>query len=145
MDAQNAVEVTSAKPSASPKRQPSAAADSQPKASVTKSPSVSRSSPSATKTGKANAGASHAHDDDDGTHDGNSEAETIVLPGKDGHSPVKGRKVIKHEDKNDAGALADVPASRKTSTSKDGASDKADRPDKVEDNRLTWMHVIAKA
>ncbi|ESZ97596.1 hypothetical protein SBOR_1997 [Sclerotinia borealis F-4128] len=30
-----------------------------------------------------------------------SEAETIVLPGKDGHSPSKIRKLIKHEDKSD--------------------------------------------
>jgi hypothetical protein len=30
-----------------------------------------------------------------------SEAETIVLPGKDGHSPSKVRKAIKHEDKSD--------------------------------------------
>jgi ankyrin repeat protein len=30
-----------------------------------------------------------------------SEAETIVLPGKDGHSPSKIRKSIKHEDKSD--------------------------------------------
>ncbi|KAI9646224.1 hypothetical protein NHQ30_005664 [Ciborinia camelliae] len=30
-----------------------------------------------------------------------SEAETIVLPGKDGHSPSKTRKSIKHEDKSD--------------------------------------------
>lgn len=31
-----------------------------------------------------------------------SEAETIVLPGKDGHSPSKIRKSIKHEDKSEA-------------------------------------------
>ncbi|RDW83332.1 hypothetical protein BP5796_04823 [Coleophoma crateriformis] len=30
-----------------------------------------------------------------------SEAETIVLPGKDGHSPSKIRKAIKHEDKSE--------------------------------------------
>lgn len=30
-----------------------------------------------------------------------SEAETIVLPGKDGHSPSKIRKLIKHEDKSE--------------------------------------------
>lgn len=38
---------------------------------------------------------------DHGTGKSDSEAETIVLPGKDGHSPSKTRKSIKHEDKSD--------------------------------------------
>ena len=38
-----------------------------------------------------------------------SEAETIVLPGKDGHSPSKTRKSIKHEDKSDDEELVDAP------------------------------------
>lgn len=37
---------------------------------------------------------------DDGTKS-DSEAETIVLPGKDGHSPSKIRKRIKHEDQSE--------------------------------------------
>lgn len=38
-----------------------------------------------------------------------SEAETIVLPGKDGHSPSKVKKSIKHEDKSDDEELGDAP------------------------------------
>jgi len=38
-----------------------------------------------------------------------SEAETIVLPGKDGHSPSKIRKSIKHEDKSDDDGMGDAP------------------------------------
>jgi hypothetical protein len=38
-----------------------------------------------------------------------SEAETIVLPGKDGHSPSKIRKSIKHEDKSDDEEIGDAP------------------------------------
>jgi len=38
-----------------------------------------------------------------------SEAETIVLPGKDGHSPSKVRKSIKHEDKSEDEEMGDAP------------------------------------
>lgn len=38
-----------------------------------------------------------------------SEAETIVLPGKDGHSPSKIRKSIKHEDKSEDEEMEDTP------------------------------------
>jgi len=39
-----------------------------------------------------------------------SEAETIVLPGKDGHSPSKIRKAIKHEDRSEEDeAIDDLP------------------------------------
>lgn len=42
-----------------------------------------------------------------------SEAETIVLPGKDGHSPSKTRKSIKHEDKSDDEDIRKPTESRK--------------------------------
>ncbi|KAK2630229.1 hypothetical protein QTJ16_001049 [Diplocarpon rosae] len=38
-----------------------------------------------------------------------SEAETIVLPGKDGHSPSKVRKSIKHEDRSEDEEMQDAP------------------------------------
>jgi len=38
-----------------------------------------------------------------------SDAETIVLPGKDGHSPSRVRKSIKHEDKSDDEVMTDAP------------------------------------
>ncbi|RFU35755.1 hypothetical protein B7463_g621, partial [Scytalidium lignicola] len=38
-----------------------------------------------------------------------SEAETLILPGKDGHSPSKVRKSIKHEDKSEDDQLPNVP------------------------------------
>ncbi|KAI9048973.1 hypothetical protein LZ554_006822 [Drepanopeziza brunnea f. sp. 'monogermtubi'] len=37
-----------------------------------------------------------------------SEAETIVLPGKDGHSPSKTRKPIKHEDRSEDEEMRDA-------------------------------------
>ncbi|KAJ8132792.1 hypothetical protein O1611_g829 [Lasiodiplodia mahajangana] len=50
--------------------------------------------------------------DDDAALDQNSDAETIVLPGKDGLSPSKPRKVIKHEDKSDQ-EMNNIPRPRK--------------------------------
>jgi hypothetical protein len=38
-----------------------------------------------------------------------SDAETIVLPGKDGHSPSRMRKSIKHEDKSEDEEMTDAP------------------------------------
>jgi hypothetical protein len=38
-----------------------------------------------------------------------SDAETIVLPGKDGHSPSRTRKSIKHEDKSEDEEMTDAP------------------------------------
>ncbi|KAG4025754.1 hypothetical protein MFRU_051g00190 [Monilinia fructicola] len=46
-----------------------------------------------------------------------SEAETIVLPGKDGHSPSKTRRSIKHEDKSDDEDISKPSESRKRETS----------------------------
>ena len=46
----------------------------------------------------------------DGGVKSDSEAETIVLPGKDGYSPSKVRQSIKHEDKSeDDGEISDAP------------------------------------
>lgn len=60
------------------------------------------------------------HDDEAGAEN-NSEAETIVLPGKDG-SPIKSRKVIKREDASDGEERTSVidisPAKRKPSGGK---------------------------
>ncbi|KAF6815708.1 hypothetical protein CSOJ01_03388 [Colletotrichum sojae] len=55
-----------------------------------------------------------------------SDAETIVLPGKDGHSPSKARKV-KHEDRSD-GELPPPRKNRDASASRDGDKDKTLNP-----------------
>ncbi|KKY32705.1 putative ankyrin repeat protein [Diaporthe ampelina] len=59
--------------------------------------------------------------DDEAGAENNSEAETIVLPGKDG-SPIKSRKVIKREDASDGeerNSIIDIsPAKRKPSGGK---------------------------
>lgn len=47
-----------------------------------------------------------------------SEAETIVLPGKDGHSPSKIRKAIKHEDRSDEEMLQKEDTDLKGNTEK---------------------------
>ena len=49
-----------------------------------------------------------------------SEAETIVLPGKDGHSPSKIRKSIKHEDKSDDEEMPNAPDIRSADDDGDG-------------------------
>ncbi|KAL5326673.1 hypothetical protein ACEPPN_004362 [Leptodophora sp. 'Broadleaf-Isolate-01'] len=54
---------------------------------------IDRTNPSAEETGEKS----------------DSEAETIVLPGKDGHSPSKIRKSIKHEDKSEDEEMRDAP------------------------------------
>jgi hypothetical protein len=62
-----------------------------------------------------------AQNDDETGAENNSEAETIVLPGKDG-SPIKSRKVIKREDASDGedrNSVIDIsPAKRKPSGGK---------------------------
>ena len=111
MDAQNAVEVASTKPAASPKR---SGEPDQAKPAVTRAPSAARPSPPP-RAPRSSATASNAQDDDDGA-DGQSEAETIVLPGsKDGPSPSKARKVIKHEDNSDGEINADPAGGRRRS------------------------------
>jgi hypothetical protein len=107
MDAQNAVESTSAKQPASPRR----GADNENIQFRTKSPVASKTA-SSTKDAKAPTVTSTATDDD-APHDRDSDAETIVLPGKDGISPSKPRKVIKHEDKSDGEIDDHVPPAPK--------------------------------
>lgn len=53
--------------------------------------------------------------DADADEKSDSEAETIVLPGKDGHSPSKKRKSIKHEDRSDDEDMKDAPIVRGSS------------------------------
>ncbi|KAI1327865.1 hypothetical protein F5Y16DRAFT_181803 [Xylariaceae sp. FL0255] len=98
MDAQNAPESSSTKQPASPKGSDSDSAKSKPSSSLAKDPK------SATATSDPT--------DEDVAPDQNSDAETIVLPGKDGISPSKPRKVIKHEDKSDE-EMNDIPQPRK--------------------------------
>ncbi|KAK3692738.1 ankyrin repeat protein [Podospora appendiculata] len=73
---------------------PRSSASAAVRSSSTTRPDLSR------KDRQASASGSHANEEDGGA-DGNSDAETIVLPGKDGHSPSKVRKIIKYEDKSD--------------------------------------------
>lgn len=124
MDAQNAVESANTKQPASPKR--GVAESGDPKSAQTAStnttnntkPSLNARLSSAAKEPKESKEAkeskesrsvqasSNAQDDDAGP-DQNSDAETIVLPGKETISPSKPRKVIKHEDKSD-GEMNDI-------------------------------------
>ena len=46
---------------------------------------------------------------EDASRKSDSDAETIVLPGKHGHSPSRVRKSIKHEDKSEDEVMADAP------------------------------------
>ncbi|POR33492.1 Protein HOS4 [Tolypocladium paradoxum] len=104
MDAQNAAESDQTRPAgASPPRRRSG---SDPDSKKAKSPtSLRASSPAKDPKVKASAAAddasSTARPDDDSPEDRESDAETIVLPGKDGHSPSKARKV-RQEDKSES-------------------------------------------
>lgn len=127
MDAQNAVESANTKQAALEKRGVTNSDDS--KSTVTASstsistnalngtatnnkPILTPKPPSANKDSRSSTILASAQDDDVGP-DQNSDAETIVLPGKDGISPSKPRKVIKHEDKSD-GEINDIlPPPRK--------------------------------
>ncbi len=99
MDAQNASEAASSssasrKPAASPKLQRQALEPDHAKAPVIKPPASAVQSSPPSRPSRSGAGVTSRPPDDDGG-DANSEAETIVLPGKDGHSPSKIRK-MKH-------------------------------------------------
>ncbi|KAI1191632.1 hypothetical protein F5B17DRAFT_247515 [Nemania serpens] len=117
MDAQNAAESSSSKQPASireadsgpdplnPRSASATATASNLKSSASsKPPSLAQDSRPATFLSSAL--------DDDAALDQNSDAETIVLPGKDGVSPSKPRKVIKHEDKSDQ-EMNSIPRPRK--------------------------------
>ncbi|KAI1844946.1 hypothetical protein JX266_008962 [Neoarthrinium moseri] len=134
MDAQNAVESTSAKQPASPDRgpvdgapkvtSPAPTTSSKPTAPSSSTTSPAKDSKPATATTTATttttaAAAANNNDDDDNNdataNDQVSDAETIVLPGKDGVSPSKPRKLIKHEDKSDGEIDRVLPAPKKVS------------------------------
>lgn len=111
MDARVGVEAVVAKLSASPSGVTDEARNGTATAAAS-TPDGIRSSPPAL----SNDVEMHFHPEN-GTHEdagvkSDSEAETIVLPGKDGHSPSKIRKSIKHEDKSDDEEIADVPVVR---------------------------------
>ncbi|KAI0460695.1 ankyrin [Xylaria acuta] len=91
MVASNAAESSSTKQPASPK-----GGDTGPDA-----PKPKPTSAPATNTLKSPENSKFPSSAKDARPVTNSDAETIVLPGKDGISPSKPRKVIKHEDKSD--------------------------------------------
>ncbi|KAI5928605.1 hypothetical protein F4810DRAFT_698598 [Camillea tinctor] len=115
MDAQNAVESSNTKQAASPRRRHTEPDDPKPPTTTTTNNIKSPLNPKLaflTKDSRSASTLSAAPDDDVGP-DQNSDAETIVLPGKDGVSPSKPRKVIKHEDRSD-GEIDDIlPPPRK--------------------------------
>jgi len=115
MDAQNAVESATTVQATSPSRRADKPVDSKlapPVATTINNASTLANghiSPEPRDTTKNHAASSPSQDAEN-WQDQNSDAETIVLAGKDGTSPSKPRqgKFIKHEDKSD-GELADAP------------------------------------
>ncbi|KAK4216106.1 hypothetical protein QBC37DRAFT_103922 [Rhypophila decipiens] len=101
MDAQNAVETASTKPPASPKRPGSDTDRPKPRSSSIIRSSFNAKHDSSPRDPKPNPSSASQINDEDGAGEGNSDAETIVLPGKDGHSPSKVRKIVKREDRSD--------------------------------------------
>ncbi|KAG4424968.1 hypothetical protein IFR04_001939 [Cadophora malorum] len=108
MDAQAIVDAVAAKLSAEP--DPSVTEPVGTHSAATGTPNGIRSSPpvlakdEAMQIDRLNPSAEETGEKSD------SEAETIVLPGKDGHSPSKIRKSIKHEDKSDDEEMRDAPS-----------------------------------
>ncbi|KAL2271651.1 hypothetical protein VTJ83DRAFT_1022 [Remersonia thermophila] len=128
MDAQNAAEPASTKPAASPKR-PGSDADSFRSSAVTKPSSAAKLEPSSKDGSRPSASGSRPADDD-GAADGNSDAETIVLPGKDGHSPSKARKIVKHELSDAEDASSSGPSRKHLPLKPEREGDRADRGDR---------------
>lgn len=128
MDAQNAAQSDQTKPAgASPQRsgtQPTAAASSTPAPLSPKHDAIATPEKDTRHAVDASKPA-----DAESLQDRDSDAETIVLPGKDGHSPSKARKV-RQEDKSDGDgdAAKDAP---KAPASHDG--DKATVPSRLID------------
>lgn len=132
MDAQNAAGPDKTKPAAAaasePKRPdhepgPSRSPASPPPAG----PPVSDprpSSPVPDKDAKPTATSSVESSDEKNADAANSDAETIVLPGKDGHSPSKVRKV-KHEDKSED--EINIPSSARAPRDKEGRENERER------------------
>ena len=117
MDAQNAAESPSTKQLASPKEADSGAdaLKSKPTSATAtnllKSPTNNNKGISLAKDSRPATITSNVVDED-ASLDQNSDAETIVLPGKDSISPSKPRKAIKHEDKSDE-EMNSIPRPRK--------------------------------
>ncbi|KAL7939027.1 hypothetical protein V8C35DRAFT_95035 [Trichoderma chlorosporum] len=112
MDAQNAAESDTPKHAgASPQQQNKherprrgSGSDSDPKPrSSLRAPSPSREPKLKTRESSSLSSSTAARIDDLPGADGDSDAETIVLPGKDGHSPSKVRKV-RQEDRSESDA-----------------------------------------
>ncbi|KAJ4304406.1 hypothetical protein N0V88_002019 [Collariella sp. IMI 366227] len=125
MDAQNAAEPASTKPAASPKRSGSDTDNPRPSA-VSRPFSTTKLEPSL-REGKLLPVAGARPGDEDGTADGNSDAETIVLPGKDGHSPSKVRKIVKHEKSDTEDAVPSVLSRKHSNLKQDREGEKGDR------------------
>ncbi|KAL2201288.1 hypothetical protein P885DRAFT_65559 [Corynascus similis CBS 632.67] len=129
MDAQNAAEPASTKPAASPKR-PGSNSDHLKSATVTQASSAAKIEPSLKDNRSGESGA--RPNDEDGGADGNSDAETIVLPGKDGHSPSKARKIIKHEKSDAEDGPSAAPARKQSHLKQEREGEKGDRSDRSE-------------
>lgn len=142
MDAQDDVPVAGA--SANPPASPSGLVGGGEKAATESTPNDFRSSPpvlihdATTQLDPPNKQRDGSPEDAGAKSD--SEAETIVLPGKDGHSPSKIRKSIKHEDKSDNEDLGDAPDIGNGSTSvgkavKDARNKEDDQMTEGEDHK----------
>lgn len=132
MDAQNAAGPASPKPATASLKRPGSDPEQRHEASTAtnKSPKLSRRL-SISKDTRLDPPVGQ----DDAGQDGNSDAETIVLPGKDGfHSPSKARK-IKNED-GEAGDRADHSTQRRhlnnSKHDRDGDRKDHDRGDTVD-------------
>lgn len=143
MDAQNAVEPASTKPPGDTSLKPSGSdVDQHPTLGPNKTLDLDSVPLLPRDPRPANSRDSPVGQGDDG-QDGNSDTETIVLPGKDGYSPSKVRK-IKNEDAGEDGDRAASPTQRKALTDhkldrdvdrrdrdRDLDREPGDRPDKV--------------
>lgn len=101
MDAQNAAESDQTRPAgASPQKRQGSETDKKSKSpTAVKAASPARDAKS--KPAAADDASTSTARPDDPPEDRDSDAETIVLPGKDGHSPSKARKV-RQEDKSES-------------------------------------------
>ncbi|GAO16934.1 hypothetical protein UVI_02046270 [Ustilaginoidea virens] len=101
MDAQNAAESDQTTPAVdAPQRRPCSENEKKPKSPLTANVSILSKDPAVKRTSADDLHYPTAPPDD-APADRDSDAETIVLPGKDGHSPSKARKV-RQEDKSES-------------------------------------------
>ncbi|XP_044724277.1 ankyrin repeats (3 copies) domain-containing protein [Hirsutella rhossiliensis] len=137
MDAQNAAESDQTRPAdaPSPLRQPGCELERRPKSptSLRASPPPRDQKPKANDATAAADAFLTARPGGDVPGDRDSDAETIVLPGKDGHSPSKARKV-RQEDKSESDGEAGAPGNHlgdgaaKKRVAASGSFDKDRRP-----------------